>query len=194
MSSSRSSSSQATSQADNRRVIGEGGVSAENSTVIMNSLDGGAIAQAFGLAQRTLDAAGQGQAQVLDFGTDALNTVSTSQAAAFDFGADALSGALGSVDKSQARMLDFGADALSGALGSVDKSQARMLDFGADALAEAFNFGQKANVQAQAAMGDTAAMLRGAYEDAKGRGAMTDYMMIAAVLVVGLVAWGAVKK
>lgn len=163
MSSSRSSTAQSSWAQDNRRVIGEGGVSAENSTV--NVLDNGAINAAFDFAQSS--------------GNQAF----------------ALAGkAVSEAGAGQARVLDFGADALSGALGFGDAQNARVLDFGADALAAAFQYGAEANTQAQDAIGQTASLVKNAYEDAKGRGAMTDYILIGAILVMGLVAWGAIKK
>lgn len=141
MSSSRSSTAQSSWAQDNRRVIGEGGVSAENSTV--NVLDNGAINAAFDFAQSS--------------GNQAF--------------------------------------ALAGqAVSEAGAGQARVLDFGADALAAAFQYGADANAQAQDAIGQTASLVKNAYEDAKGRGAMTDYILIGAILVMGLVAWGAIKK
>ena len=225
MSSSRSSTSQAINQDDNRRVIGEGGVSAENSTV--NVLDGGAIGsafqfagasggqaygfanqalgfarqqggQAFGLAGQAMDQVSASHARVLDFGADALTAaVGASDRArtqAFDFGADSLSGALGFGDAQNARVLDFGADSLSGALGFGDAQNARVLDFGADALSAAFAFGKTANTQAQDAMSATANLVKDAYADAKGRGALTDKMIMVAIAAMALVAFMAVKK
>lgn len=117
--SSKSSSAQATNQTDNRRVIGEGGVSAEGSTV--NS--GGGLLATTGA-----------QITVLDNG--AINK-------AFDFSSQVAKGAL-----------DFG-------------------------------------IQSQ---GATAKVLADAYKDAKGRGALTDYILIGAIAMAGLVAFSAVKK
>lgn len=68
MGGSSSSSAATTQQTDNRRVLGDGSVSAENSTV--NVLDGGAIKNAFefsgAVAGKSLDFAQQSQGQALD--------------------------------------------------------------------------------------------------------------------------------
>lgn len=176
MSSSRSSSSSAQSSwaQDNRRVIGEGGVSAENSAV--NVLDGGAIGSAFQFA----GAAGN---QALAF------------AQAHGDQAFGLAGqAMDQVGASQARVLDFGADALSSAVGASDRARTQAFDFGADALSAAFAFGKTANTQAQDAMSATANLVKDAYADAKGRGALTDKMIMAAIAAMALVAFMAVKK
>lgn len=114
-----SKSSQATNQTDNRRVIGEGGVSAESSSVNTGS---GILAQ------------NGAQVTVLDNG--AINK-------AFDFSGQVAAGAL-----------KFGLDS-------------------------------------QAA---TAGVLADAYNDAKGRGALTDYILIGAIAMAGIVAFSAVKK
>lgn len=107
-----SKSSQATTMQDNRRVLGEGSISAENSTV--NVLDNGAISRSF------------------DFGENAMNSVR---------------------------------EIVSGAL----------------------NFGLKSQ-------SDSAGLMKDAYADAKGRGAMTDYLLIGAIAMAGIVAFAAVKK
>lgn len=112
---SKSSSSQATSQTDNRRVIGEGGISAEGSNV--NS-GGGILAQS------------GASVTVLDNG--AINK-------AFDFSTQALGATL-------------------------------------------------------SAQKDTANILADAYNDAKGRGALTDYILIGAIAMAGIVAFQAVRK
>lgn len=152
MSSSRSETAQSSWAQDNRRVIGEGGVSAENSTV--NVLDNGAINAAFGFAG--------------DVGTKALAFAEANGDRAFGLAGQAMD--------------------------QVGAGQARVLDFGADALSAAFDFGRNANTQAQNNINATASLVKNAYEDAKGRGAMTDYILMGAILLAGLVAWGAVKK
>ena len=117
--SSKSSSQQATNQTDNRRVIGEGGISAESSTVFQASAnDGGIVAQS------------GSSVNVLDNG--AINR-------AFDFS-----------QQVGATALDF-----------VQASQNQVAD---------------------------------AYAEAKGRGVLTDWILIGAIAMAGLVAFQAVKK
>lgn len=113
--SSRSSSAQSTNQTDNRRVIGEGGISAEGSNI--NKGDG-------------IQAFNGGSVTVLDNG--AINK-------AFDFSTRALDATL-----------------------NAQKS--------------------------------TANILSDAYNDAKGRGALTDYILIGAIAMAGIVAFNAVRK
>jgi len=100
-----SKSAQTTSMQDNRRVLGEGSISAENSTVTV--LDNGAISGAF----------------------------------------------------------DFSKAIAEGALAFGLKSQS-----------------------------DSAKTMADAYNDAKGRGALTDYITIGAIAMAGLIAFQALKK
>lgn len=181
MSSSRSSTAQSSWAQDNRRVIGEGGVSAENSTV--NVLDGGAIGSAFQFA-------GAAGGQAYGFANQALGFAQQQGDQAFGLAGQAMDQA----GASQARVLDFGTDALSAAVGASDRARTQAFDFGADALSAAFAFGKTANTQAQDAMSATANLVKDAYADAKGRGALTDKMIMAAIAAMALVAFMAVKK
>lgn len=122
-SSSSTASSSSTNQTDNRRTIGTGGISAENSTVQV--LDGGAIKNAFEFS------------------------------------------------------------------GATNKTA---FDFGASALREAFRFGSVSNQQALDSLTTTSNLVKDAYADAKGRGAMTDQILIGSVAMAGLVAVMALRK
>jgi len=162
MSSSRSSTSQNVNQTDNRRTIGQGGVSAEGgSTVTINTLDANAINAAFAYGN---DASNRSYA----FGGRALDFASDTVAGAFGFGGQADSAAA----RSSAQAYNFAGDALGGAL-----------QFGSSALTKAFNSADGA-----------AALVKDAYADAKGRGALTDKILIGAVLAMAVVAFAAVKK
>jgi len=203
MSSSRSSTSQATSQTDNRRVIGEGGVSAENSTVSIthNALDNGAISGAFNYA----NAAG---AQALSFGSDALgladSVVDRGFAfgnAALDFGSDALSGAIGFGEAAMRQAADAQANAYNGALGFASNTVTKTINsldnalaFGESALGKALGVGVSTTAAALDNLQATQQLTKDAYEDAKGRGALTDKMMIAAIVAMAVVAFMAVRK
>ncbi len=103
---SSSSNKQATTQTDNRRVLGEGAISAESGATV-SVLDNGAISKAF------------------------------------DFSSAVAAGAL-----------KFGLDSQS----------------------------------------STAGILKDAYADAKGRGALTDYILIGSIAMAGLIAFQALKK
>lgn len=118
---SSSSSSSTTNQTDNRRVLGDGSISAENSTITVNALDG---------------------------------------------------------------------DVVNRALDSVDSGVMRALTFGGRAL----DYATESQAQAAGSLADQSKLIASAYEDAKGRGALTDKIMIGAVLMAGLVAIFALKK
>lgn len=117
---SSSKSAQTTNQTDNRRVLGEGAISAESGATV-SVLDNGAINRAF----------------------------------------------------------DFSGQTVGDALGFATKA----LSFGLDSQAEA------GRIQAS-----SVSVLKNAYEDAKGRGALTDYLLIGAIAMAGIVAYAAVKK
>lgn len=113
--SSKSNAQQSTNQTDNRRVIGEGAISAESgATVNYSVLDNGAIGKAFDFSGKSLDFSRQVAEGALKFGLD---------------------------------------------------SQA-----------------------------SSASVIANAYNDAKGRGALTDYILIGAIAMAGIVAYSAVSK
>lgn len=143
MGGSSSSSRASTSQTDNRRVLGEGAISAENSNVTIQTLDGSVV-------NRALDTA--------------------------DF---SVGKALGFADSTQDRAFDFGQNAFSAA----GNSEAR-----------AYSFASAAGARALDSLNDTTTLVKDAYADAKGRGAMTDQIMIGALVMAGLVAFAAVRK
>lgn len=222
MSSSKSSQQANTSTTDQRRVLGEGALSAENSTVfqststIHNTLDAD-------VSNKAMDTARLSAAEALGFGSD-------SMAAAFSFGKSALStsansqsdaygGALSAIDKagvraanSQESAFGFGseafgfgkeamtsaansqADAFGGALSAIDKTDSRAFSFGGDALASAFSFANDAAKRENAVLDQTTGVLSDAYADAKGRGALTDKILIGAICAVALIAYMAIKK
>ena len=129
MSSSESSSSAATNQTDNRRVIGERGISAENSTVNVTTLD----------------------AQVANRAISATSDVS---------------------------------------IKALDAS----LDFSDAAQGKAYKFAAESQHTALDSLLTTSGLVKDAYADAKGRGALTDKILIGTVVMIGLVALAAVKK
>jgi len=78
-----SSSSQATNQTDNRRVIGQSGVSAENSTVNYTMTDDGAIAGALALAASTVQANSAATKATQTQALDSLNQTTSAVQAAY---------------------------------------------------------------------------------------------------------------
>lgn len=137
-----SKSSQATSMQDNRRVLGEGSISAEGGSVV-TVLDNGAINRAF-------DFSGATAAKAFDFGNATTRE-------AFDFGSQSL-------------------------------------DFGKALATKAFDFGLESQAASSAALSRSTGLIADAYNDAKGRGALTDYILIGAIAMAGIVAYSAVKK
>jgi len=176
MSSSKSGTNQTTNQTDNRRVIGQGGVSAENSSVTINALDGEVI-------NRMFDFAGKQSQQAYDFGGGALNLAGGSVAEALGFGGKAMVAALNAQ-----------ADALAFADTNATRNTTAAYNFATDALGGALGFGTAAVNKAFNAADQTAAMVKDAYADAKGRGALTDKILIGAIIAMAVVAFAAVKK
>jgi hypothetical protein len=158
---------------DRRAVLGEGALQAsDNGTINYQVLDNGAI-------QRSFDSADKSLAGALNFGTQALDTSSQALAKAFQFGGDTVDQALSSNQEAVAKALQFGGNSLDGALGFGNEA----LSFLKTTTASALD-----NVQA------TQKLTADAYNDAKGRGAMTDKLLIAAIAGMGLVAFAAVHK
>ncbi|WP_341904014.1 hypothetical protein [Polaromonas sp. YR568] len=67
------------------------------------------------------------------------------------------------------------------------------LTFGADALTKAFTFGVDSQAAALASLDSQANLVKDAYADAKGRGALTDKILIGAIAMAGIVAFTAVR-
>jgi hypothetical protein len=175
MSSSKSSQQANTSTTDQRRVLGQGALSAENSTVYQSTTT----------LNQTLDA---------DVANKAMDTARLSASAALGFGSDALTSALDAVGKNDARAFNFGGDALAGTIDAVGKNDVRAFSFGGDALASAFSFATDAAKRENAALDQTTSVLSSAYADAKGRGALTDKILIGAICAVAVIAYMAIKK
>lgn len=68
------------------------------------------------------------------------------------------------------------------------------LSAGTKGMELAFNFGSKSQGQALDSLESQASMVKDAYADAKGRGALTDKILIGAIAMAGLVAIAALRK
>lgn len=178
MSSSKSNTTQHTTQIDNRRVLGENSISAENSqvSVVNNSLDPNVVAAA-------LQFAGSGQSGAFTFGSDAL-------ASALGFGGSALTAAINAsndalafADSNATRNSQMAYNVYADALGTSEGALSKAFAFGASALDRSF-----------ANLGDTQQIVADAYADAKGRGALTDKILIGAIAAMAIVSFAAVKK
>ena len=198
MSSSRSNTSQATNQVDNRRVIGEGGVSAENSnvnySVVNNSLDGEIInavlggafdfgSEAFGFGPGVADRA-------FAFGDSSLNLVGDALYESLGFGRDAMTlvgnanaDALAFADAQATRNAAMAYNVVGDAMASNEAIMGKALALGAGVLGQGFDL-----------IGNTTNLVKDAYADAKGRGALTDKMIMAAIAAMAIVAFAAIKK
>lgn len=176
--STSSNTQQTTYQTDARRVIGESGISAENSSVsvVNQTSDPNVIAAA-------LQFAGSGQTSMFNFGSSAL-------ASALGFGGSALTAALNAsndalafADSNASRNSAMAYNVFSDALGTSEGALSKAFTFGANALDRSFSN-----------LGDTQNLVADAYADAKGRGALTDKILIGAIAAMAIVAFAAVKK
>lgn len=70
----------------------------------------------------------------------------------------------------------------------------KSFDFGTTALTKSLTFAATSNQQALDTLKETSSLVKDAYADAKGRGAMTDKILIGAVAMAGLVAIMALRK
>lgn len=177
MSESNSDTSQSTNQTDNRRVIGQGGASAEGgSSITINTLDGNAVNAAFAYGSDAGKAA-------LGFGNQAL-----------DFANETVMGALGFGGKAMDAALNANSDALAFAESTNSTAQRNAYNFAGDALGGSLNLAASAMNKAFNSAEYVGSMVKDAYADAKGRGALTDKILIAAVLAMAWVAYASVKK
>lgn len=92
------------------------------------------------------------------------------------------------------------ADVANRAIDSSTKNLDMSLNFGTGAMTKTIGFAGDAlksivtgQDRALDAVADSNSMVKDAYADAKGRGAMTDQITIAAIALAGLVAFAAVK-
>ena len=181
---------------------------ADNSTNTTNVLDGGSIA----LAGQSVIAGNIDTAAALGFGTKAIDsslgfgagaladslaasndalTKSISFANAADSRANAAAAA-SAADAAAARSDAFGFAASAAA--RADNVQQNALDVVAGNTADALAYGKWETGAALDSLNTSAGMVATAYADAKGRGALTDKIMMLAIAGAALVAWQAVKR
>lgn len=190
-------SSTTTNQTDRRQVIGERSTSSGMDNIrvgskgqlttntINNVLDGGAWDLVDGVVRNTVGAVGDANARSLAFADGAMSQAMDLANASTT---GALSRALGFADGAMSQTLDLAYDSTSGALsrslGFADGALSQVLGVVNDAMSTVRG-GLATAADAAAA---SAGMAKDAYADAKGRGAMTDYLLLAAVVVMGIVA------
>lgn len=146
---SESSSSSATNQTDNRRVIGQGGISAESSNVSVTN---------------------------------------------YSLDADVANHVVASGHQDLVSSLDFAAVAGNNAFGFASAAGSSAFNFASDAEGKAFGFAAKANAQALDSLNTTSNLVKDAYADAKGRGALTDKIMIGTIAGAVLIALVALQQ
>lgn len=199
----RSSTSQAVSSTDNRRVIGQNGISNEGGSVTVSnySLDAEVANRAFGAISDNNRAAFSFGSDALGLGAHAIDANGRVVSGALDFGANVSQGAFDAVGRSQTGAFNFGTDAMAGAFGSVNAGNTRAINFATDALAsnsdafrQALQFTANTTNAALSNVQATQQLTANAYADAKGRGALTDKMMIGAIVAMAVVALMAVEK
>lgn len=102
---------------------------------------------------------------------------------AFTFANNSYQTALAGIGAASKNAMDIVASSNTNALNFADSENTRVLDFAT-----------KANSQAAATLNTTSNLVKDAYADAKGRGALTDKILIGAIAMAGLVAVMALKK
>lgn len=186
-------SSTSTNQTDRRMVIGERSTAAgvdntklgKQASLTQNTAnyitDGGAFDLVDGLVRNTLASGAEANRNALAF---ADGVTSNAMGLAYAGTSDAL-----------ARSLGFADGVTSNAMGLASDSTGRALNFADGALSSVFGLVSDAMNKVQSglstaadAAASSASMAKDAYADAKGRGAMTDYLLLAAVVVMGIVA------
>ncbi len=175
------------------------GAVAKNNTAAFD-FGGDALGGAYGFGTKAMQIAANGSAEAMGLAGSALTSSGAAMQKSYDFSSDALAGAYGYGQKSNASAMNFAGDALAGArdaiagvLSSNGKAQAGAFDFVGGALSSLLGFTNAAEKRAVDSSLDASNTLKNAYADAKGRGAMTDYIIIGVVLVAGVIAWKAIK-
>lgn len=95
-------------------------------------------------------------------------------------------------DGNSLNVLDGGA--IKNAFDFSGSTVAQALGFAGASQQETLGFALKSNAQALDSLNVTTDLVKNAYADAKGRGAMTDYLLMGAMALAGLVAVYALRK
>lgn len=185
---------QSTKYTDNRKVYGPGALVAEGDgssvSQTVNVLDGGAIGTAFDFAGATVDKA-------FDFGTDALASNNRAVASSLNFADDTVNAAFAANQRAIQASLNAQSDALAfaqSANAQAQQNQRYAIDTAAGSMADALAYSGKQTAVALDSLNGSANLVKDAYADAKGRGALTDKILMVAIGMAGLVAWSAVKR
>jgi hypothetical protein len=182
MSDSNSSSTQTTKQTDNRRVIGQGGVSNEGGSVSMSSVTNTTTldANVVNSALKSVDKATSSGASVT------MNAITSS----LGFGKAAMTAAA----NAQKDALDFAASTSKANNAMAYNALTDALSAGSGAYTNALSFADKQSARAFDSLNSTETLVANAYADAKGRGALTDKILIGSIVAMAVVAFAAIQK
>lgn len=201
MSDSNSNTSTETNQTDNRMVLGEGSINAgggstvNNTTTTNNTVsDSGAISDAFKFGNNALDFAGNTVDRSLQFAERNTNRVldfaGTSQERSYAFATAANNRAASAIAQAGADSMAFAAQTSA----QSTAAQRAALEVAQGSMSEALAFGGRQTAVALDSLNGSANLVKDAYSDAKGRGALTDKILMVAIAMAGVIAFTAVKR
>lgn len=215
---SSSTSASTTTNADNRIVQGTGAIQATNGSSV-TVLDGSAIGTSAKVAEtginravdlgafvtekmgKTVDSALGFGSDALSFGSDALASNNKAITSSLNLVGDVVNGNFAANDKTLTKAFNFGTDTLSGALSFVtnantqaNNAQSDALQTAVGALTSALSFGKSQTATALDSLNTSANLVKDSYADAKGRGAMTDYLLLAGMGIAAIAVFMAFKK
>lgn len=193
---------------DDRKVLGQDAIYAEtgasvaqNTNYNVSVLDGGAIAASFNSTNNTVDRAFDFGSKALDFGTTALGVVDHTTTQSLAFSNSALQASLQASSDAYAKSIAASNYAVDNAISSANTAMANTKSIASDAIstsqnamASALSFGAKQTATALDSLNTSATMIDTAYQDAKGRGALTDKILMAAIVGALFVAYQASKR
>ena len=188
-STSDNTSNQSTSYSDSRMVLGENSAYTQdankNNTIVdsgntyIQTVDNGAVGLAF---KGINDTVKEGFA----FGRHALGFAEETVGDSLTFARQAQQDASRQVQAS----LDFAEEAQTRSFAQSSSA----LTTATNAMGQALDYGSKQTARALDSMTSAAQLVNTAYADAKGRGAMTDYLLMGAIVAVTFVAWRATRR
>lgn len=126
------------------------------------------------------------------FGGGGGSSASTNTTTTTDSRITQQSGTAVSGNSNTVQVLDGGA--INRAFDFSDNTLNKSIDFGQTALTKALDFAFKSNQQTATVLDSQTTLVKNAYEDAKGRGSMTDWIILGGMALAGAVAVAALGK
>jgi hypothetical protein len=166
-----------------------------------NILDGGSI-----------DLAGRTALAAINLGNNAIDANTSTLKTGFDFGSKTLTNSINAISDSVNASLAASSAAQARASAAAESAQANAYGFASQSAAQsataqrqaldavlnntsdALAYGKYETGAALDSLNTSASMVATAYADAKGRGALTDKIMMLAIAGAALVAWQAVRR